>query len=185
MASKKEKPALKKSDILASLKDKKGENRTDLTKTSLEAELAKQFEFIPEFFGYLFAMYAGAGKFEILDVPEDAEDGVEGLLLIKAMGQVRTTNRDMYTLSFAEETVAVEYEDGTEGTEDQIVISCEMSILKPGEKLPEGSSLSPASAAKIGKTQAYAVYKETLEALEIWVVEQKVADPEPEQAEAA
>ena len=175
----KQKPELKKSDILAALKDKKGENRTDLTKDSLQKELAKSFSFIPEFFGYLFAMYENGGKFEILAVPEDAEEGTTGLLLIKAMGQVRTSPRDMFTLSVVMGDVEVEYDDDTTGIETAPIVSCEKGTLMPGDKLPDGSSLSPASAAKIGKTVAYSVYKETLAALEVWVAEQKTV-PEDE-----
>ncbi len=184
MASKKAKPELKKSDILSALKNPKtGENRTDLTKESLQKELAKSFSFIKEYYSYLFAMYENGGKFEVLDVPEDAEEGTTGLLLIKAMGQIRTTPRDMFTLSVVMGDVEVEYEDDTTGIETAPIVSCERGTLMPGDKLPEGSSLSPASAAKIGKTTAYSVYKATLAALEEWV-DAENAESE-EEAEAA
>jgi hypothetical protein len=168
--AKKQKPALKKSDVLAALKDAKtGENRTDLTKESLQEELAKKFSFIPEFFAFLFATYENGGKFEV------AEDGT---LVVKAMGQVRTSPRTMYTLACTMQDV--EYDDGT--TKNEPVISCETGTLMPGDKLPDGSSLSPASAAKLAKTAAYAVYKDTLAALEAWVAGQAT---EGDDAEAA
>lgn len=156
--AKKALPALKKSDLLAALKGKDGENRTDLTQESLMAELQGSFAFIPEFFNYLFATYQGAGKFEV------AEDGT---LSVKAMGQVRTSPRAMFTI-------------GGTGVD----VTCETGTLMPGDKLPEGSSLSPASAAKIAKKAAYAGYQARLAALDVWVAEQKAPADEAEAAAA-
>ena len=176
MAKAKELAALKKSDLLGALKDKDGENRTDLTKDSLQAEQAKKFAFIPEYFAYLFAEYAAGCKFEIL--PAD-EEGYE-LLLIKTMGQVRTSPRTIFTVST--ELTEVEYDDDTTGME--MVVSCEKSTLMPGDKLPEGSSLSKVSAVKAAKRTAYATYKASLEAMEAWLLEPEEED-ESEEEEAA
>ncbi len=165
-----EKTELKKSDILAAMKDAKtGDPRTDLTKEALMAQLAKKHDFIPEFGDYLFAMYQKAGKFEV---------GKDGIMVIKVQGQIRTTPRDLFTLTTKVEEVEVEYDDGTEGTEDQVVVVCEKSILNPGDKLPEGSSLSPVSAAKTAQKMAYAHYKEVVEALDVWAAEAKEAAAE-------
>lgn len=172
MAKGKELAALKKSDLLAALKDSDGENRTDLTKDSLQAELAKGFAFIPEYFSYLFAEYAAGGKFEILD---------DGLLLIKTMGQVRTSPRTIYTITT--ELVEVEYDDDTIGME--MVVSCEKSTLMPGDKLPEGSSLSKVSAVKAAKKTAYGVYKASLEAMEAWLMQPQDEDEEESEEEEA
>jgi hypothetical protein len=174
MAKAKELAALKKSDLLAALKDKDGENRTDLTKDSLLAELTKSFAFIPEYFNYLFAEYAGAGKFEILPADEEGNE----LLHIKTMGQVRTSPRTIYTISTV--LTEVEYEDETTG--EEMVVSCEKSTLMPGDKLPEGSSLSKVSAVKAAKKTAYATYKASLEAMEAWLLE---PEEESEEEEAA
>ena len=170
----KAKPALKKSDLLGALKDKKGLNRTDLTKDSLQADLAKSFAFIPQFFDYLFALYESNGKFET------AEDGT---LTIKEVGQIRSEPRTIYQ-------VAVELnvpngdtdEEGNIMVED--VVSMETGTLMPGDKLEEGWSLSKNSAAKIATKMAYADYKASKEAFEEWAANVTDED-EADEAEAA
>lgn len=173
--AKKEKENLKKSHLLAALKDPKtSEPRTGLTKESLAKELAKDYAFIPEFFDYLFATYMNGGKFEIAE----ADDEGNAFLTVKAVGQVRTNPRPMFTCGFTIEDV--EYEDDT--TVREGVISCEMGTLMPGDALPEGSSLSPASAAKLAKSAAYREYKLIEAALVEWVKDQKAEAAEQKKA---
>ena len=131
------KAALKKTDLIAVIKDNSG-----ITQDKLERKLKKNFEFIPEFLGYLVAMYVKSGKIGV-----DAEGGMS----IKEQGQVRTEPRDMYKVN-----------EAGDGFDKQ--------VLAVGDKLPEFWSLAQKTAIKLAQKEAYAAYKARCAVLDAMVV---------------